>query len=410
MARAPHRPADPSTDAAALLRRLGFAVLMIGVPNAALLARRGTVLMVPIGVSLLALASLLDGGHRPFRVLFTRLAASSGSVALVLGLLWIAVSLLWTPPGGQAVERSLSLGGTLAALAIGYLALPDRMRSANLYLLPVGVAIAAVLALVLSAGWGGGRSDLDDDGGSLERGLTVLVLFAWPAIAWLRSRERDLEALTLAVLVATASVVIGARTPLPIALGIGAIVFALASLWPSGTATGLAFVMALLMATAPFAWLPLSSLAAASGPSAPLIDGLNAWRAVVTSDPLRLLTGHGFGTFQYGRITGLVPPGTPGSAPFQIWYDLGVVGALAAVAVLWSAPRAAVTSYAALSSGVAGAFGAGFALALFGFGGGQMWLLTALGGLVLTFVASERGQFRTERPRALVFRTAREPT
>lgn len=405
--RLPQPPADPSSDAAALLRRLGFAVLMIGVPVAALLARRGTVLMVPIGVSLLAIATLIDGRHRSLRQVAGRLIASPTSVACVLGFVWIIVSTLWTPVPGQVFERGFSLAGTVAAALVGYAALPDRMRSANLYLLPVGVGIAAILALVVTTFWPGGPADLDDEGRSLERGLTVLILFVWPALAWLRSRERDIEALTLGILVATASVVIGAHTPLPIALVIGAIAYALASLWPAATAGAVAAIMAVLVLATPLIWWPASLLQPVLNRLDLVADGLPAWHAIVASDPVRLLTGHGFDAFRYGRITGLVPIGTPGSALFQIWYELGLVGALAALAVLWSGPRSAVTSYATLSPGVTGAYATAFTLAALGLGAGQMWLLTAFSALILVFVATERGQYRTERPRAMVFRAAR---
>jgi hypothetical protein len=141
MARAPLPVADPSVDAAALLRRLGLVVLMIGVPVAGMVARRGIVLLVPIGISLLILAALLDGKGRRLRDVLDAMASSSGSVALILGLVWAGLSLLWVPDVPQAGERYLSMVSTLGVAWLGYLALPDRMRSANLYLLPVGVAL-----------------------------------------------------------------------------------------------------------------------------------------------------------------------------------------------------------------------------------------------------------------------------
>jgi hypothetical protein len=103
MARAPLPSIDPSQDAAALLRRLGFAILALGVPASALLSRRGTVLLVPVGVSLLVLSAVLDGKFRPVRESLVRLSGSVGSVALVLGLIWAAISLVWAPqPSGSA--------------------------------------------------------------------------------------------------------------------------------------------------------------------------------------------------------------------------------------------------------------------------------------------------------------------
>lgn len=408
MARAPVSASDPSVDAAALLRRLGLVVLMIGVPGAAVVARRGIVLLVPIGVSLLVLAVLLDGKGRRLRDILEQVSGSPGSVALILGLVWAAVSLLWAAAAAQAVERYLSMVGTLGVALLGYLALPDRMRSANLYLLPVGVALAALGALIFTIGWGGGSADFDDDGQSLGRGLTVIILFVWPAIAWLRSRERDLEAFGLGVLVATACVVIGGRTPLPMVLALSAVVYAISSVWPRMAATAAAVVMSATIVLAPVFLFLLGREAGLVHRVSPWLDGVPVWNAILASDPARLVTGHGFAAFVSGRATGLMPFGTLGSAVMQLWYDLGLVGALTVAAALWAGPRAAVTSYAALSSGVTSAYVTAFALALLGIGTGQMWLLTALSVLILVFVASERGQFRTERPRAILFRGSRE--
>jgi hypothetical protein len=407
MARAPLPILDPSRDAAALLRRLGFAVLMLGVPLAALLARRGVVMLVPIGVSLLVLASLLDGQIRPVRQVLGRLAGSLGAVAILVGLVWVAVSLLWAPRPAGGFERLLSVIATLGVAFAGYLALPDRMRSANLYLVPVGAALAAGTAILLAV-ISGGASEFDEDGQSVGRGLAVIALFAWPSIAWLRSRERDLEAFTLAVLIATATVVVGGRTPLPIALAVGALAYAISSLWPKGGASATGAIMALAVLAAPL--LPFLPIPVLTKPvsSAMWGESMQAWRAIIASDPLRLVTGHGFSALVRDRLAGLLPPRTPNSALFQIWYDLGLVGAIAGAAALWSGPRGAVASYAPLLPGIIATFATAFTMAIFGIGTSQMWWLTAITLVVLAFVAAQRGQFRTSRPRALLFGTTRE--
>ena len=153
MARVPAQTADPAADAAALLRRIGFGILMLVLPVAALVARRAVVILAPLGVILLVIAAVVDGGGRPPLAGIRRVALSRAGLAGLLVLFWCGLSLVWTPFPEEASERLLNLAGTVLMAIAGYLALPDRMRSANLYILPVGVALAAVAAIALALGW-----------------------------------------------------------------------------------------------------------------------------------------------------------------------------------------------------------------------------------------------------------------
>jgi len=149
MARAPSPTLDPAADAAALLRRLGFATLLLALPVGALVARRGAVVLVPVGVVLLIIAAALDGSHRSLRDSVAKVATSLAGLAGALLLAWCGLSLLWTPFQDAASDRFLSIIATIGVGFAGYLALPDRMRSANLYLLPIGAGLAAVVAIIL---------------------------------------------------------------------------------------------------------------------------------------------------------------------------------------------------------------------------------------------------------------------
>lgn len=53
-------PLDPATDAALLLRRIGFGTLALVLPLAALVSRRAAVVLVPIGIALLIIATLVE--------------------------------------------------------------------------------------------------------------------------------------------------------------------------------------------------------------------------------------------------------------------------------------------------------------------------------------------------------------
>ena len=399
--------ADPSSDAAAMLRRLGFWLLFFATPLAALFARRAVVVLVPLAIVLLVLAAALDGGSKLSGPLLRQALASPGSLAGLLLLFWAVLSLVWTPFLPEAAERLLNIVAMLLMAVAGYLALPDRMRSANLYILPVGVALTALAAIGLGLRPGvrpGAVGDLD--GQSLERGLVVLVLFVWPAITWLHSRGRNLEALLLAVAVALASLIGPTALPLQ-GLAVGALVFAVTAIAPSAGVVLTGSIMAGLLLVAPLLPIVLKPLVAdLLGPGADLTTSFDVWRSIVLGEPLRLITGHGLETALRGRFVGLLPANAPSTILFEIWYELGLVGAAAAALVLFAAATGSAGDRPPLVPGVMATFATAFAFGCLGIGTAQVWWITALVIVVLFFVAIERGQFRTKRPKATL-RTGR---
>jgi len=400
MARASHPPVDPALDAAALLRRIGFFGLFVIVPVTTQMGRRAAVILAPIAVVLLVLASAIDGRSAPWRPAAGRLLRMPAFLAGLLVILWAALSLVWTPFLDLAAERLLNLIATILLTFAGYLALPERMRSANLYLLPVGTAAAALVAILLGL-FGhrlpGTPTEID---GTLDRGLTLLALLVWPAVAWLRSRGRDLEALGLAVLVAAALVVSPNALQLA-ALAVGAAAFALTGLRPAlGVRVAGLGAVALLVAAPllPFLARPVAS--AVFGPASPSALSLKTWQKIVTTEPLRLVTGHGFETALRGRIVNLLPANAPTTMLFELWYELGIVGAFAAAFALHSAIRRSGRGTPVLVPGAMAAFVAAFTITCIGIGLTVMWWLTTLTVVILAFVAVARGQFRTRRPKA----------
>ena len=398
MARAPSQSIDPAADAASLLRRLGFATLMLALPVGALVARRGAVVLVPVGVALLVLATVLDSNHRGLRDNIRDIASSPAGLAGALLLTWCGLSLFWTPFQGLASERYLSIVATLAVGVAGYLALPDRMRSANLYLLPIGTGLAAIVGGFLSVFSASAQSP--EGNLSLERGLVVLTLFLWPSLAWLRSRQRNGEAIALAAAVAVAAALGPELLPF-IGLAVGAAVYGLSLMnMPLGV-RATAFAMAGLLGLGPlvpFILRPLASIVLPAGD--PFLASLDVWRRVILNEPARLITGHGFETALRGRFSGLLPPAAPGTLLFEIWYDLGIIGALAGGAALFFAARRAGREDPPLVPAIMAAFATTFTFACLSIGLAQMWWFTALIALVVIFVATERGQFRTTRPKA----------
>lgn len=400
----PSVTANPAADAATVLRRLGFALLLLVMPIMALFGLRTVVVLGPLAIVILVIAALLGGGARPPREGLARILLSTRGLAGGLLLLWSLLSLIWTPFPIQATERLFNILGTAALVVAGYLALPERTRAANLYLLPIGVAGAAVTAVALTLV--GESGDPEHTELTLERGLIVLVLFVWPALAWLRSRQRDIEALLLAVAVTLAAVLAPEIRPLE-GLVIGAFVFALTAARPTLGVAATAAVMAGIVALAPLLPLILAPIASALlGATDPTAAGLQAWRTLVMEEPLRLLTGHGFETALRGRIAGLIPAATPRNILFEIWYELGLVGAAALAVLLYAGARRAGRDHPPLVPGLMAAFASAFTLACLGVATVQMWWLSTLALTVLVFVAASRGQFRTARPKAILQRRA----
>jgi hypothetical protein len=395
--------ANPAADAASLLRRVGFTILMTIVPVTALVTRRSVVVLAPVGIILLILAAALDGGQRPLREGLRRTLLTPGGLAGALAIGWCVLSLVWTPFLAQASERLVNLVGVAVVMIAGYLSLPERMRSANLYILPVGVGLSALCAMLIAVLVMRGKASAEDIQ-NLERGLIVLVLLLWPAVGWLRSRGRHIEALLLAVMVAVATVMAPPSMPLQ-ALCAGAVVFAIAAISPrAGTRVTAAVIAGLLLfaPVLPFIGAPLAKVVLGAGD--PAFESLKVWRSVVGSEPLRLVTGHGFETALRGRTVGLLSPQAPITVLFEIWYELGFVGAVAVSFGLFRAIYSTGSSHPLLVPAIMASFATAFAFACLGIGTAQIWWFTALAVVVLLFVAAERGQFRTTRPKATLRR------
>ncbi|MGO4570470.1 peptide ABC transporter permease [Microvirga sp. 2TAF3] len=400
MARSSDLTADPSADAAAMLRRVGFAILFFAIPVAALLTRRAVVVLAPLAIMLLIIASLLDGGAKaPLDKLFS-IVTSAGGLAGAILLLWTTLSLIWTPFVTEASERLLNIIGMALLALAGYLALPDRMRSANLYILPVGVGLTALLGMFIAFQ---GAGHLDQDGQSLERGMIVLALLLWPAVTWLHSRGRNLEALLLVVVVALGALLAADGLSLQ-GLAVGALIFVVTAVSPAFGTRLTALVMAGLLLLAPVLPFLLKPVAVLLGPDSPIAASLDVWRNVVLGEPLRLITGHGLETALRGRFFSLLPVNAPYTILFEIWYELGLVGAVAGAFLLYSAAMRSGEQRPALDPGIMAAFATAYTLGCLGVGTAQLWWFTALVVVVLVFVAIERGQFRTTRPKAVLHR------
>ena len=122
------------------------------------------------------------------------------------------------------------------------------------------------------------------------------------------------------------------------------------------------------------------------------------------AEPIRLLTGHGLDTALRSQLAGILPLGAPQSILFEIWYELGVLGALPVAFIVFTAVRSAAGSGEAIGPCLVGAVLNLFAFACLGLVGSQTWWLTLISVLSIAFSAVIHGRFGTRRPKAVLGR------
>ncbi|MFT0890885.1 peptide ABC transporter permease [Pseudochelatococcus sp. G4_1912] len=401
----PHSPPlDPAADAAALLRRMGFGILVVLLPLAAFFSRRATVVLAPVGVSLLALSSVIEAPPRGVFRFLGELFKSPAGVAGILLLLWSALSVMWSPDRGEAGDKLFDMIQAGAVALIGVTALPERVRASNLYLTGIGVAASALLALALMATRS--RDMLLNETAVFERGMTGLAVIFWPAVAWLESRRR--RGLSVALGLVTALTLGVSQLWLPLGgFAVGVVIYALTFWRPVlgnrivawGIAGGLIAAPALVMVLS-----PLMQLLFAEGN--PLRDGAMAWQSLILTVPGSFVIGHGLDTVLPARLSGAVPVQVPNGFPFEIWFELGAIGAGLAAVVLYFIVRglgdraSGPAGSALLVPGMTAAVACACMLSCLGAGVAFPWWIITLAVVVITFSAITRGQFRTHRPKA----------
>ncbi len=125
---------------------------------------------------------------------------------------------------------------------------------------------------------------------------------------------------------------------------------------------------------------------------------MQVWADIIQADPLRLVTGHGVETALRNRISSALDVSAPTSLIFEVWYELGVLGALAlTVAVGFTAMNLARLSRTLGSFGL-GCLGFAFGLSVMGLGtrrpgGSRPWWPSPSSSS-----PSATAEYRTERP------------
>ncbi|MGH6795712.1 MAG: hypothetical protein ACREDH_11085, partial [Methylocella sp.] len=317
----------PAEAAAKLLMRLGLAALFVGLPCAGIFWRGAIYVVLPVGAILILLGALLDAPPHAGRRLRDAIVSPTGGAALVVAL-WAGVSVIWTPFPADAGERFLQFAcaTSLAVLAAVYL--PQKTKSLDSYLLPVGIAAASAATLALAyfdSPWFFGDFEFDET--LYERATITSIVLVWPALGFLSLREHWIAAAILAVLVAGVALAGFAQIAL-LAMGAGAFTFAMAMSRPAQTARVFAWLVAPLIIFSPL--LPLlyrlvlwiTGVDPGAG-SAPML----IWSELIASHWPRLITGHGLDFVHRGLGFGYLPEGTPRSLLLVLRLDFGLVGA-----------------------------------------------------------------------------------
>lgn len=392
-----HPLGDPAADAARFLRRLAFIILMVVAPAAELVSHGLLYILFPVGAVVLVIAGLLAGGEAAWRRAIAAFRSPIGAAVLFLAL-WSALSLIWTPFPGEAAQR---LGRTLltAGLAMAaIMVLPERTKISNIYLLPIGVAVTAFVALplvLLGPDWF--RAGPYPDYVLAQRCILTVALLLWPALGGLALREHFVSAIALAVLVAAAALAAFVQVALA-ALMVAALAYAAAIGNPRRTGLFMAVIFAVLFLAAPliaallyplFLWMHL-----------PLSAPIAIFSGLVVHQWPRFITGHGLDMVEQAIATGLLPPEVPRSIIFTLWYELGILGVSGFVFLL----SAVLLGVARLPQHAGPAFlaviAAGIAVALLGAETTQLWWITVNAIAALATANLVKAHPRAKRPPA----------
>jgi hypothetical protein len=404
----PTRPrgtqADAAADAVGFLRRLGFAVMVALLPIAAVIMRHAVVVIAPVGAILFSMAMLIESeGREPFRRMWQLIRTQAAGLLLFL-LFWAGLSLLWTPFFDDASERLLKATGVGLFAFVALASMPARMRASNLYLSPLGAGVGSLSAIIWVLTVPNAQTAIDGEGPVLVRTALSVTLLTWPGLAWLLMRSERAFAIVLAVVAVSAALMTEPRGAV-LALIAGAVAFGAFVVAPRLTIQIVQWLLALVIVAAPVLPFLVTPLARALfGADTSAWQPWEVWRDSVLGEPLRLLTGHGLDTALRSQLAGLLAAGAPQSILFEVWYELGLLGALPLALLVALAVRSAAHVGEAIAPCLVGAIVNLFAFACVGLVGSQTWWLTLIAVLSIAFTAVIHGRFGTRRPKAFVSR------
>jgi hypothetical protein len=389
------RAHNPAADAGLLLIRLGLMILAFCAPMSTFFSRRLIFTLVPIGALLIILGALLRAEEGGLMRIIEQLPTPPLLIASAL-LGWIALSLFWTPMARAASEHWLKMCSTAGLAACACACLPSHSKVSNLNILPISTAMAALIILTL-----GLLHPLDgSDGGdsALQRTAIILSMTGWPAMAAFAVRSRWAAVGGLAVAIVFAIIAVWSQELL-ISTTISAAVFAISLYRPSITGQILGWLFAACLVLAPAGAIFFLIAPFDINPSG-FFGSFIFWSTIIQIDGPRLITGHGFDAVMHGITNGLPLDRAPHSLVFEIWYELGIVGAMLGAVLIRAAyaaadrfthPGAEPFVVACLTQIIIYLFcGITFA---------QLWFMTVLALTLIFLAVLAKGQYQIVRPR-----------
>ena len=391
---------DEAADAAQFLSRLGYVMLALGAPDGAVLHELAVFVLYPIAMASFVLSALIDppGG---LMERMRRLIARPAVALSLAGVAWAGVSVLWTPFSIPAGQHLLKMALWLVSLFLFMATTRGHARATDVYLFPIGLALGmiAIFAVFVADRYGANipRQRIFD-------GAVMLVATVFPAMGGLAARGRSGWGRLLLILTFIYVYALGS-TPLMVGLlfGFAALSFAVADL--QRTVRDLAWIGAGLMALGPLATVLTAELARGvmnSGLAVlgPAFATLARAQAMVIHEKLMLVTGHGFEALVRAVQTGIFPEPTPRGQLFAVWYELGVVGAGLAAALIFFGFSRMAKAPPRLAPYLAAALACNLTLGALILNFGDMLWTVALGVSLVSCDAAARSQYRTTRPSA----------
>ena len=330
---------------------------------------------------------------------------------------WMAASAMWAIDAPAALRTGTGKAAMLIiVLVVAAMAMRigdrDRQWLGGCLIAGFAVMVVFLAAESLSEGWlmravapsklrGAAWNDA-----LISRGLVIMALMLWPALIALR--RHGVWPAVAAALAAAVVAWLGAHHATRFALiaGLVALILVFRFGRPAVLAIGALGVVCILIAPA-LTYGPLSP-DIGDNPLWPFkssaIHRLYIWQFVSERIWERPLLGWGIGMSRYipggggetpvgGTLIGLHPH----SALLQVWLELGVIGAVAAAAMVagltWRLARLDADRFT--TAAATAAFAAAFAVASIGFGVWQSWWMATL-GVLAAWVVAITGRIRSE--------------